>query len=64
MIAGISYKGVAAARQEKPPYISGEETWTLPNREPDTEHEPRGREVELMYVNTNCRYTTYHLQSN
>ena len=56
MIVGVSYKCVPAARQEKTPFfLSEEETRTLPNAEPDTEHEPRGREVELKYVNTNCK---------
>ena len=55
MIVGVSYKCVPAARQEKTPFLFEEETWTLPNVEPDTEHEPRGREVELKYVNTNCK---------
>ena len=42
----------------KIPFLSEEETWTLPNAEPETEHEPRRREVELKYVNTNR--TTYN----
>ena len=54
MIAGVNYKCVPAAGQEKTPFLSEEETSTLPNAEPDTEHEPRGREVELKYLNTNC----------
>ena len=45
-------------------FLLEEETWTLPNAKPNTEHEPRGREVELKNVNANCTYITYHLQSN
>ena len=45
-------------------FLPEEETWTLPNAKPNTEHEPRGREVELKNVNANCTYITYHLQSN
>ena len=45
-------------------FLLEEETWTLPNAKPNTEHEPRGREVELMNVNANCTYITYRLQSN
>ena len=37
----------AYCRSGKTPFSSEEETWTLPNAELDTEHEPRGREVEL-----------------
>ena len=48
----------------KTPFLSDEETWTLSSAELDIEHEPRGREVELKYINTNCKYITYHLQSN
>ena len=48
----------------KTPFSSKEETGTLPIAERDTEHEPRGGEVYLKYVNTNCKYITYHLQSN
>ena len=40
---------------KNPLFLSEEETRTLPNAEPDTEHETRGREVELKYVNTNCK---------
>ena len=29
--------------------LTKEETWTLPKAEPDTYHEPGGREVELEY---------------
>ena len=54
----------ACYRSWKTPFSCEEETRTLPNAEPDTEHEPRGRKFELKYVNTNCKEITYHLQSN
>ena len=56
MITGVSYKCVPATGQEKPPFLAEEETGTLPNTESsDTQHELPGREVELKYINTNCR---------
>ena len=39
----------------KNPLSCDEETGTLPNAEPDTEHEPRGRKVELKYLNTSFK---------
>ena len=54
----------ASCPSGKTPFPSEEETCTLPNAETDTEHEPRGKEVELTYINTNCKYITHHLQSN
>ena len=55
MITGVSYKCVPATGQEKTPFLAEEETWTFPNAESDTDHEPPGREVELKYININCR---------
>ena len=45
-------------------FLSDEETWTFLNAESDTDHEPPGREVELKYINTNCRKIMHHLQSH
>ena len=43
----------ACWRSGKTPFLSEEETRTLPNT--DIEHKPRGSEVELKHVNTNCK---------
>ena len=42
----------------KTPFLSKEETWTLPNAKLNIEHEPWKTEVELF------TYITYRLQSN
>ena len=54
MISNLSYDCVPAARQEKPSFIF-EGNLNLPKAEPDTLHEPRGREVREKYINTNCK---------